>query len=88
MYDVSLDPSNLQKPKKDGVCTRSNSKKLLKIRRPKKFKGSLTYRGPKKWNALPEEVQRASTKQLFKWQVSKRIELKAEADNVDIKDYA
>ena len=89
MYDMSLSQKNLKKTKSLGVRTRSSSKKLLKIRRPRteKFKNSLTYRGPKKWNALPEEVQRACSKHLFKAQISRKMELKALADKADVEEY-
>ena len=89
MYDASLDPINLRKPKKIGVCTRSDSKKLLRVKRPRteKYKKSLTYNGPKKWNALSEEIQKASTKELFRNQICNRILLKAERESTDTKDY-
>ena len=40
------------------IRTRSQKKTLLKIKRPytEKYKNSLSYKGPKKWNSLPIEL--------------------------------
>ena len=66
MYDVATDDKQ-HKPKTCSIKTRSHNKKLLKICRPKteKFKNSLAYRGPKKWNSLPEQYHHVTTRQQF-----------------------
>ena len=61
--------ATLQAVKKENVrVTRSCKKRNLKIRRPKteKFKKSLAYLGPKKWNALPLDLHQAGDKWEFK----------------------
>ena len=69
---------NLHKPK-SSIKTRSQSKKLLKVKRPvtEKFKKSLAYLGPKKWNSLPEQFHFAPTKDYFKSIVSARAARRA-----------
>ena len=56
MYDFALDEGNHRAKSKLSIRTRSSNKLLLKIKRPRteKFKKSLAYRGPKKWNGLSE----------------------------------
>ena len=68
MYSKSFDSTMLKKPRTVGVCTRSQKKKLFKVRKPntEKYKKSLAYKGPKKWNALPAEVQLSDNRVLFK----------------------
>ena len=68
MFDQAMVESNLRTRKRVGVTTRSSKKNLLKTKRPKtdKFKKSLTYCGPKKWNLLPESIQFCSTQEEFK----------------------
>ena len=78
MYDQSKIP-NLIKPKPKGsIKTRSHRKRLLKARRPKteKFKRSLAYQGPTKWNSLPEPFHEARTKDIFKTLINKEVNLK------------
>ena len=83
MYDRSSCKKNL-KVKGDGVIvTRSQKKKVMKIRSPKteKYKKSLSYRGSKQWNDLPEfhHVQDRNT---FKKMVADRVFVKAHSVNV------
>ena len=58
MYDVVQIESNHKAPSKLTIRTRSQKKTLLKIKRPytEKYKNSLSYKGPKKWNSLPIEL--------------------------------
>ena len=51
-----------------GVRTRSSKKKLLSLRKPtnEKYKRSITYQGPKLWNALPGSVQKVQSYYDFK----------------------
>ena len=52
--------------------TRSSTKKLLKVKRPKteKFKKSFAYQGPKKWNSLSDGFHCVQSKNSFKVLVS------------------
>ena len=56
-----------------GVRTRSSKKKLISLRKPKneKYKKSITYQGPKLWNALPGHLQKIESYHEFKTQVKK-----------------
>ena len=55
---------------------------ILKIKRlyTEKFKKSVCYAGPKKWNALPEKYHQASTKPAYMSLIKDRVTLKAIAD--------
>ena len=66
--------------------TRSQNKKLLKIRRPKteKFKKSLAYNGPSKWNSLPLNFHQAEDKWEFKKLARNRVTLKAIRARIDL----
>ena len=70
MFDLANSKTGcyLQKRKAVGIRTRSQNKRLLKIGKPntEKFKNSLAYRGPKKWNALPEQYHHLKSRNLFK----------------------
>ena len=68
MYDWAQDARKLKSKRGRGVTTRSCSKPLLKIKKPstEKFKKSLSYYGPKKWNGLNENLQKATSKGNFK----------------------
>ena len=59
--------------------TRSHKKRTLKTRRPKteKFKKSLAYLGPTKWNALPVDLHQSADKWEFKRLVRNWINQKA-----------
>ena len=61
--------------------TRSSSKKTLKVKRPRteKFKRSLAYIGPVKWNALPSAFHHTQTKSAYKSKVDGWIKLKVAA---------
>ena len=67
MYDMSQITNNLKKKREGGVQTRSQNKRLVKIRKPstEKFKKSLAYVGPKKWNDLPEELHHIRSRHSF-----------------------
>ena len=74
MYNSSLDPKCLKKIQ-TAYCTRASKKKTLKIRHPvtERFKKSIAYNGPKKWNNLPADLQHIPAKQLFKLQISNYV---------------
>ena len=75
MCDLSKDDCNLKVQRSEGVRTCYSRKKLMRVKRPKteRFKRSLTYRGPRKWNALPEDLQFKETKGEFKNKVQTYI---------------
>ena len=79
MFDRSQDKSLIKKHRKEGVTTRSCKKKLLCTRRPKteRFKKSLAYTGPKKWNSLPEGLQQSSSRVEFKRAIHSHVAAKA-----------
>ena len=83
MFDQAQDPVKLQLRPGSAMGTRSSKNKLLKVKRPytEKFKKSLTYQGPKKWNALPESFHHSQTKAAYKNMVSTLVSCKAIADN-------
>ena len=60
------------------MVTRSSAKKQLKIVRPRteKFKKSLSYRGPKKWNNLLVDVQTLIPKKEFTAKTSALINIR------------
>ena len=68
MFDAAQVLTNRKNVSKSSVVTRSANKKLLKIKRPRteKFKRSLAYVGPLKWNALPERFHHTPTKIAYK----------------------
>ena len=57
MFDQAQNQNSLRPEPLSNIRTRSHKKRLLKIKRPytEKFKKSLAYAGPKKWNSLPAE---------------------------------
>ena len=67
MYDMSQIESNLKGNRKVGVQTRSQNKKLKKTKKPhtERFKRSLAYRGPKRWNGLPHQLHYMESRSLF-----------------------
>ena len=75
MFDLAQDPVQV-KATHLGVSTRSQNKRLLKVKRPKteKFKKSLTYRGPTKWNNLPARLHDLPTKNLFKLRIRAELQ--------------
>ena len=79
MYDFANIQGNLVVRAKNKPVTRSQNKKLLKIRRPKteRFKTSLAYNGPNKWNSLPLDLHQTEDKWAFKKMARKRVTLKA-----------
>ena len=79
MYDLSLDASLMKVKPKEGIKIRSHNKRLMKIKRPKteRFKKSLAYAGPKKWNDLPEQFHLTRHKDAYKTLVSKLVSQKA-----------
>ena len=79
MFDHSQDLNNLKSGGSLGVMTRSSRKKLMKIKRPKteKFKKSLAYHGPKRWNELSEDFHNILDKPSFKSRARSLVEGKA-----------
>ena len=79
MYDWSCDPCYLKRPSASSMVTRSQSKKLLRVRRPRteKYKKSLAYHGPKKWNLLPLKMHQTEQKSTFKAMARNWVEKKA-----------
>ena len=79
MYDLSLDDKLLRPRPKEGVQVRSHNKRLMKLKRPKteRFKRSLAYVGPTKWNALPQQFHHTQHKEAYKTLVSNLISQKA-----------
>ena len=78
MFDMSK-TNGMLRCRNIGMSTRSSKKKLFKMRRPRteKFKKSFTYLGPKKWNALPNNIQLVQTKAEFKSMLNAHIEIKS-----------
>ena len=68
MYDVASKGKNLSLRTANAAVTRSQGKRSLKVRRPRteKFKRSLAYHGPNRWNALPLDIHQAEDKWVFK----------------------
>ena len=79
MYDWSLDSAKLKSKSKGGVVTRSSSKRQLRVKKPntEKFKKALTYRGPKKWNALPTDIHQITDKAALKRSIANWVSRKA-----------
>ena len=75
MYDWSRNPEKLNNRSVLGIKTRSHSKRLLKIRKPRteKFKKSLAYQGPNKWNSLSQEYHQIPSKAAFKVRIGAHI---------------
>ena len=50
-----------------GVQTRSQKKKLMKIKKThtERFKRTLAYRGPKRWNGLPYQLHYMESRSSF-----------------------
>ena len=84
MYGVSDNNENRVTRADNVPVTRSQKKKVLKVRRPKteKFKNSLAYLGPIKWNALPLDSHQSADKSDYKklarnWVSQKALKLQA-----------
>ena len=86
MFDRAQNDEKLKK-RGTGMLTCSQNKVLLKIRKPntEKFKKSLTYKGQKKWNDLPEHFQHLSVRKLFNSQFEKHINSLADTAKVKAK---
>ena len=67
MFDMANSGKHLKKPRSRGVKTRSQNKKILKTNKPntEKYKKSLAYAGPKKWNSLPERYHHLKSRAQF-----------------------
>ena len=75
MFDAAQNPKRVKTRLKTSVSTRSQSKRLIKIKCPytEKFKKSLEYQGPKKWNALSDEFHHVESRNLFKLLVQNSV---------------
>ena len=67
MFDQACTGKHLKKRRLTGVKTRSQNKKLLHLCKPntEKFKKSLAYRGPRRWNSLPDQYHHCKTRSQF-----------------------
>ena len=83
VYDQAQNQDMLKTRPALTIKTRSSKKKLLKIKRPntEKFKKSLAYLGPKKWNRLPEGFHHTQDKHSYKLLVG--AEIRGKADRVN-----
>ena len=83
MFDLAQIPTMCQTRASGQVSTRSSKKKLMRVKRPytQKFKKSLTYQGPKRWNALPEVFHHTQTKFAYKALVGNHISRKSMSSN-------
>ena len=86
MYDMAQNKFNLKSESKSNVKTRLSNKILLKVRRPctEKFKRSLPYAGPKKWNELSADLHRVATKTKYKSMISDLITKKSKQNNCPV----
>ena len=82
MYDFAQNEEHRKSQSKLNVKTRSSKKLLLRIKRPhtEKFKKSLAYRGPKKWNGLSEKFHSTHPKSKYKSLVLDWIEARAKVN--------
>ena len=82
VFDWSLDRRKLKSSTASSIVTRSQVKKLFKVKKPhtEKYKRSLAYRGLKKWNKLPVHFHKTASKAEFKMLVEKRMVARAEAN--------
>ena len=81
VFDNARVDSNLKIKSNLTVKTRSSNKILMKVKRPctEKFKRSLAYVGPQKWNALPERFHHTQSKVAYKTLVRNWVNTKAMA---------
>ena len=72
MFTKRDDKAYLKARRRQGVETRSNKKKNFIVRKPitEKFKRSVSYLGPKAWNALPLLAQTAPNINVFKSKIN------------------
>ena len=72
MFDKAQSTDNLKGKTVSTIKTRSQKKKLLSLKRPRteKFKKSLAYTGPYKWNSLPDALPHEQSKAAFKRSVA------------------
>ena len=79
MFDMSSIDENVKKKTGEGVVMHAQSFKSLKVAKPRteRFKKSLTYRGPKKWNNLPGALWQIDSRFDFKKEIPAHVEQKA-----------
>ena len=89
MYDVAQIAPNRKPETNLTIKTWSSKKVLLKLRHLKteKFRKSLTYTGPKKWNNLPSDFHHAPCKFKYKSLVSDWVARKALRNEKLANDY-
>ena len=85
MFDMSQQSKKVNKVRDAGVLTRSQKFKTLKLTRPKteKFKKSLTYLGPQKWNGLPGLLMQTDSRPEYKAKLSQYVDLKVRSNHLD-----
>ena len=85
MFDVSQTRKAIVKPRDEGVKTRSHNKKMFRLRKPKteKYKKSLAYRGPNKWNGLPSDLHHLATRAQFSHRLRQHLILSTQAKVTD-----
>ena len=79
MFDKAHHSGNLEIKAEAAAVTRSQKKKIMKLKKPKteKFKKSLAYKGPTCWNSLPLEMHMAEDKLSYKRLVGSWVDKKA-----------
>ena len=72
MYEFAQNPTNRKPTSKLTMKTRSSGKVLLRVKHPytEKFRKSLAYKGPKKWNNLPTSFHSIQEKAKYRTMVS------------------
>ena len=86
MFDKSKIEVNLRTARRVGAITRASAKKQLKIARPRteKFRKSLAYRGPLKWNNLHVDTQKLISKNEYKTKICALINEKRHSVPQDV----
>ena len=82
MYQISQLPNFKGWKSKPKINTRSSTKKRMKLSKPNltKFQNSITYVGPKLWNALPRATQFMKTYAQFKDSVNAHLTPKGQVN--------
>ena len=67
-FRLSHMPNFKEWKKRPKIGTRSSKKRLMTLRKPitTRYQKSIFYKGPKAWNALPNDLQRIENPMLFK----------------------
>ena len=91
MYDQAQNLDSLRLRPASTIRTRLHKKRMLKLKRPytEKFKKSLAYAGPKRWNSLPIEfhqhpLPKKSFKAMTKLRATGAADLSSQHNLVDL----